>query len=327
MPITDVTMHDIYMAREKIAPIVRRTPLVSSPLLTEHVGASVYLKLDCLQETGSFKIRGATNKMLNLAPEEKKRGVITVSTGNHGRAVSYVARRLGIKAVICLSETVPSNKVEALKRLGAEVVIHGKSYDEASEHCSLLEKERGLTMIHPFDEPFIIAGQGTIGLELLEDLPAIDTAIVPLSGGGLMSGIALALKSANPAIRVIGVTMDRGPAMYLSLRAGKIVDIVEEETIADGLAGGLGPVNHYTFRMCQKYVDHAVLVSDEEIAKAMAFALEKHHLVVEGGGAVGIAALLHGRVKELGQNIAVVISGGNVEIPLLLKIAQNHIKS
>ena len=327
MPITEVTMHDIYMAREKIAPVVRRTSLVSSPLLSELLGASVYLKLESLQKTGSFKIRGATNKMLNLAPQEKKRGVITVSTGNHGRAVSYVARRLGINAVICLSEAVPKNKVEALQRLGAEVVIHGKSYDEANEHCSLLKKERGLTMIHPFDDPFIIAGQGTIGLELLEDLPAIDTAIVPLSGGGLMSGIALALKSANPAIKLIGVTMDRAPVMYHSLRAGKIVDMEEEETIADSLVGGIGPVNHYTFRMCQKYVDHAVLVSDEEIAEAMAFALKEHHLVVEGGGAVGMAALLHRRVKELGKNIAVVISGGNVEIPLLLKIAKKHIIS
>jgi len=327
MPITDVTMHDIYMARKKIAPIARRTPLISSSLLSELVGASVYLKLESLQETGSFKIRGAANKMLSLTPEEKKRGAVTVSTGNHGRAVAYVARRLGINAVICLSQAVPSNKVEALERLGAEVVIHGKSYDEAAEHCSMLEKERGLTFVNPFDDPFIIAGQGTIGLELLEDLPAIDTAVVPLSGGGLMSGIALALKSANPAIKTIGVTMDRGPAMYLSLRAGKIVDIVEEETIADSLVGGLGPVNNYTLRMCQKYVDDAVLVSDEEIAEAMAFALEKHHLVVEGGGAVGIAALLHGRAKGLGKNIAVVISGGNVDIPLLMKIAHNHIKS
>ena len=327
MPITEVTMHHIYMAREKIAPVVRRTPLVSSPLLSELVGSSVYLKLESLQETGSFKIRGATNKMLNLAQEEKKRGVITVSTGNHGRAVSYVARRLGINAVICLSEAVPKNKVAALQRLGAEVIIQGKSYDEANEHCSTLQKERGLTMIHPFDDPFIIAGQGTIGLELLEDLPAIDIAVVPLSGGGLMSGIALALKSANPAIKLIGVTMDRAPVMYHSLRAGKVIDMEEEETIADSLVGGIGPVNNYTFRMCQKYVDHAVLVSDEEIAEAMAFALEKHHLVVEGGGAVGMAALLHRRVKEIGQHIAVVISGGNVEIPLLLKIAQNHLRS
>lgn len=325
MPVNEVTIGDIYTAREQIAPLVRRTPLVSSLLLSEHVGASVYLKLESVQESGSFKIRGAANRMLSLTADEKKRGVITVSTGNHGRAVSYVAKRLGVKAVICLSEAVPDNKVEALRRLGAELEIYGKSYDEAAERCTALEKERGLTMIHPFDDPFIIAGQGTIGLELLEDLPEIDTAVVPLSGGGLMSGIALALKSTNPAIRTIGVTMDRAPVMYHSLRAGKVIEMPEEETIADSLVGGIGPVNRYTFRMCQKYVDDAILVSDEEIAEAMAFALKEHHLVVEGGGAVGIAALLHRRAKDLGKHIAVILSGSNVDIPLLLKIAQNNI--
>ncbi len=319
-----VTMRDIYLAKQRIAPIVLRTSLVSSPMLEDHVGTFVYLKLEGLQETGSFKIRGATNKMLNLTEEEKTRGVIAVSTGNHGRAVSYVAKTLGIQAVICLSEGVPRNKIDALKRLGAEIVMHGKTYDDATEHAFGLQKKRGLTMIHPFDDPFVIAGQGTIGLELLEDLPEIDTAIVPLSGGGLISGIALALKSAIPAIRVIGVTMDRAPVMYHSLRAGKLIEMEEEETIADALVGGLGPVNHYTFRMCQDYVDEAVLVSEEEIAEAMAFCLEQHRLVVEGGGAVGIAALLHRRVGELGRNVVVVLSGSNVGLSLLLEVAQKR---
>lgn len=317
-------MRDIYLAKQRIAPIVLRTSLVSSPMLEDHVGTFVYLKLEGLQETGSFKIRGAANKMLNLTEEEKTRGVIAVSTGNHGRAVSYVAKTLGIQAVICLSEGVPRNKIDALKRLGAEIVMHGKTYDDATEHAFGLQKKRGLTMIHPFDDPFVIAGQGTIGLELLEDLPEIDTAIVPLSGGGLISGIALALKSAIPAIRVIGVTMDRAPVMYHSLRAGKLIEMEEEETIADALVGGLGPVNHYTFRMCQDYVDEAVLVSEEEIAEAMAFCLEQHRLVVEGGGAVGIAALLHRRVGELGRNVVVVLSGSNVGLSLLLEVAQKR---
>ena len=178
-------------------------------------------------------------------------------------------------------------------------------------------------MVHPFDDPFIIAGQGTIGLELLEDLPEIDTVIVPLSGGGLLGGIALALKSVHAGIRTIGVSMERGPAMVESLRAGKVVEIVEEPTLADALAGGIGP-NVYTFNIIQKFVDDTVLVSEEEIAGAMAFALERHHLVVEGGGAVGIAALLYGKVENLGQNVAVVISGSNVDIPVLLKVVQNH---
>jgi threonine dehydratase len=317
----DVTLQDVYKARRKIVNIARRTPLVSSPWLTEQMGASVYLKLESVQTTGSFKIRGAVNKMLSLTPDERERGVITVSSGNHGRAVSYVAGQLGVKAVICMSARVPNNKVEAIKQLGAEVVVHGESYDEADQHALQLQEERGLTMIHPFDDPVIIAGQGTIGLELLEELPEIDTVVVPLSGGGLMAGIALALKSASTAIRTIGVSMDRAPVMYHSLRAGKPIEMAEEDTIADALAGGIGLDNQYTFRMIQKYVDDTVLVSEEEIAEAMAFALEKHHLVVEGGGAVGIAALLHQKL-EVGRNIVVVVSGSNVELPLLLKVAQ-----
>ncbi len=317
-PPSDIRMHDIYLARQRIAPIARRTSLISSPSLTEHVGASVYLKLESLQETGSFKIRGAANKLLSLAADERARGVITVSSGNHGRAVAYVARQLGINAVVCLSERVPSNKVEAIKRFGAETVVCGKSYDEAEEHSFRLQKERDLTRIEPFDDPFVIAGQGTIGLELLEDLPEMDTVVVPLSGGGLISGIALALKSANPAIQVVGVSMERAPVMVHSLRAGAPVEMEEQETIADALAGGIGLDNRYTFRMVQEYVDEPILVSEEEIAEAMAFTLKKHHLVVEGGGAVGVAALLHRRVREVGRNVVVILSGSNVDLSLLL---------
>ena len=324
MPTFDVTMLDVYLARQRIASIAKRTPLIPSPLPTERAGGSVYLKLESLQETGSFKIRGAANKMLNLTAEERRQGVVTGSSGNHGRAVSYVARRLGIKAVICLSARVSSNKVDAIRRLGAEIVVHGRSYDESVSHALQVAEERGLTMIDSFDDPFIIAGQGTIGLELLEDFPQLDTAVVPLAGGGLTGGIALALKSANPAIRVIGVSMERAPVMYYSLQAGAPIEMKEEETIADALAGGLGEDNQYTFRMVQEYVDDVVLVSEEEIAEAMIYALEKHHLVVEGAGAVGIAALLHRKVRGVGRNVAVVVSGSNVEIPLLLKIAQDH---
>ena len=321
MPNLDVTLHDIYRARQRIAAVATRTPVIHSPLLTERVGASVYLKAESLQKTGSFKIRGATNKMLGLTVEEKARGVITVSSGNHGRAVAYVAHQLGIAAVICMSTRVPGNKLDAIKRLGAEVVVHGDSYEDAEIHALQLQEERGLTMIDPFDDPLVIAGQGTVGLELLEDLPEIDTAIVPLSGGGLIAGIALACKSASPSIRVIGVTMDRAPVMVHSLRAGTPIQMEEEDTIADALVGNIGVSNKYTFRMVQKYVDDTILVSDEEIAAAMAFALEQHHLVVEGGGAVGIAALLHQRATGLGHNIAVVVSGSNTSLPLLLKVA------
>ncbi len=320
MAVHNLNLRDIYLARQRIRPVVRRTPLIPSPSLSERVGASVYLKLENLQETGSFKLRGATNKILSLTAEEQGRGVITVSTGNHGRAVSYVARRLGVHAVICLSQLVPENKIQALNQLGAEVVVHGHSYDEAMARAIQLQDERGLTWIDPFDNPFVIAGQGTIGLELLEDLPQLDAAIVPLSGGGLISGVALALKSIDQRIPVIGVSMDRAPVMYHSLQAGAIIEMEELPTLADALAGGINLDNQHTFRMVQRYVDETLLVSEEEIAAAMAFVLDQHHLVVEGGGAVGIAALLHGKAGSLGRNVVVVVSGGNVDSAVLASI-------
>lgn len=313
---------DVYLAKRKIKKSICRTPLVKSPGLREIVTAECYLKLENLQNTGSFKIRGATNKILSLSDDERKRGVIAVSSGNHGRAVASVAQKYNIPAVICISETVPRNKVQAIRELGAEIVIAGKSYDAASEGAEKLQVERGLTMIHPFDDPYVIAGQGTIGLELIEDLPEIDTAIVPLSGGGLLGGIALTLKSINPKIRTIGVSMDRGPAMFESLKAGRIMEVIEEPTLADALVGGIGKNNAHTFAITQQFVDETVLVSEGEIAAGMTFALERHQLVVEGGGAVGIAAVLAGKVKEIGENTAIVISGANVDLPVLIEVAQ-----
>jgi threonine dehydratase len=338
MRTSGVTLLDIHLARQTIAPIVWKTPLIHSPWLTERLANSgarqmstppanadrgaVYLKLESLQVTGSFKIRGAANKMLNLTAEEKARGVVTGSSGNHGSAVAYIASRLGIPAVICISTRAPGNKVEAVKRLGAELVQYGVSYDESVDRALQLAQERGLTMIDSFDDPQVIAGQGTIGLELLEDLPEIDTAIVPVAGGGLLAGIALALKSTRPGVQVVGVSMERAPVMYYSLKAGVPIEMEEQETIAHALAGGLGRQNKYTFRMVQELVDEVILVPEEAIAEAMLFALEEHHLVVEGAGAVGIAALLHGKVREPGRNVAVVVSGGNVEIPMLLELAR-----
>ena len=315
---------EVLQAEARIRPHIRETPLDPSPHLSRLGGAEVFCKLENLQHTGSFKTRGAMSRLTAMSPEERARGVVAASTGNHGLAVAHVAGKLDLRAVICLSEGVPQNKVDALEDLGAEIVIRGASYDEAMAHACSLQKEQGLTMIHPFDDPFIIAGQGTVGLELLEDLPAIETAVVPLSGGGLISGIALALKSAKPGVRVAGVSMDRAPVMVHSLRAGKVIEMEEEETLADALVGGIGPINRYTFRLCQEIVDETVLVSEGEIAEAMAFALVKHHVAVEGGGAVGIAALLHDKVQGLGQNVAVVISGGNVDPSLLLDVTKRY---
>jgi threonine dehydratase len=315
-----ITQQEIFRARRRIVPLVRHTPLVACPWLSETTGGSVRLKLENQQLTGSFKVRGAANKLLSLNAEDKARGVITVSTGNHGRGVAYAADQLGISAWVCLSNNVPQTKVEAIQRLGAQVEVSGNSYDEAEEQAARLQVTRGLTYVHPFDDPLVIAGQGTIGLELLEDYPELDTVLVPLSGGGLIAGIALALKSANPSIRVIGVSMEQAPVMVYSLRAGRVLELPEEPTLADALAGGIGKDNRYTFRMVRQWVDETALVSEEEIASAMAFALRRHHQVVEGGGAVGLAALLHRRVSVAGRQVAVVISGGNVDVDHLCRI-------
>lgn len=322
----DVTLQDIFQAQQTIAPLACQTPLIESETLGERLGSSVYLKLETLQKTGTFKARGAANKIRNLSDDERARGVITVSTGNHGRAVAYVARQLGIRAVVCISERVPPNKVDALRRLDPELVIHGHSQDDAARRADELRQERGLAMIHPFDDPHIIAGQGTIGLELLQRQPELDAVLVPLSGGGLISGIALALKSAASSIRVIGVSMERSPVMYHSLRAGRPVELPEEDTLADSLLGGIGLDNAHTFRMVQHYVDDVVLVSEEEIARAMAFALREHHLITEGAGAVGIAALLSGKARSLGRRVALVVSGGNVSLPVLLEVAEKQVQ-
>ena len=320
----DFSLRDIYTAKNRIGSIAQKTPLIFSSSLSELTGSSVRLKYEGLQPTGSFKIRGAANKLLSLTDKEKSRGVIAFSTGNHGRAVAAVARQLGIRAVICLSMRVPQYRVDAMRQLGAEVAVHGVSQDEAYEHALKLQREQSLTMIKPFDDPFVIAGQGTIGLELLDDLPAIDTAVVPVSGGGLIAGIAFALKSAHPSIRVIGVSMECAPAMYHCLKAGHPVEIEEKDSLADALLGGIGLDNEYTFEMTKRYVDDVVLVSEDEIAKAMFYTLDKHHLVVEGSGAVGISALLSGKIANLGRNVAVVISGSNVDVSLLTKIAVQH---
>ena len=314
MPASDVTLDDVHEARRRIAGVAIRTPLINSDPLAQLIGTTVRLKAESLQKTGSFKIRGAANKILSLTPDEKARGVITMSSGNHGRAVAHVAKELGIHAVICLSVHVPGSKVEAIQGLGCETVVYGDSYEAAERQAVRLAADRGLTMVEPFDDPLIIAGQGTIGLELLEDFPEVDTVVVPLSGGGLISGIALTMKSTNPTIRVIGVSMERAPVMYHSLQAGAPVDLPEEPTLADALVGNIGLDNRYTFRMVRELVDDVVLVSEDEIAEAMTFALKHHNLVVEGGGAVGIAAVQQRKVSEPGRHVAVVVSGSNVDL-------------
>lgn len=312
---------DLYAARQRLAGLVRRTPLQPSPALAALAGGEVRLKLECLQETGAFKLRGATNKLASLSAEERARGVIAVSTGNHGRAVAFAAKRLGVRAVVCLSELVPNNKLEAIRALGAELVIEGKSQDEAEVVAGRLIEEEGLVYVHPFDDPAVLLGQGTIGLELIEDWPDLDTCLVPLSGGGLIAGIALALKGVNPAIRMIGITMEQGAAMHESLAAGRPVAVEEVASLADSLGGGIGMKNRWTLPLCRDLVDETLLVSEAEIAAGMRHLLMEERLVAEGGAAVGVAALLAGKVDLAGRRTAILVSGQNVDMARLLEVA------
>jgi threonine dehydratase len=311
---------DLYASRQRLAGLVRRTPLQPSPALDALAGGEVRLKLECLQETGAFKLRGATNKLASLSAEERAKGVIAVSTGNHGRAVAFAAKRLGVRAVVCLSELVPNNKLEAIRALGAELVIEGKSQDEAEVVAGRLIEEQGLVYVHPFDDPAVLLGQGTIGLELIEDWPDLDTCLVPLSGGGLMAGIALALKGVNPRVRMIGITMEQGAAMYESLAAGRPVAVEEVASLADSLGGGIGMANRWTFELCRKLVDETLLVSEAEIAAGMRHLLMEERLVAEGGAAVGVAALLAGKVDLAGRRTAILVSGQNVDMGKLLEV-------
>ena len=315
---------EVEAARERISGIARRTPLLPSAELSGRTGAGVFLKLETMQDTGAFKVRGAANAILALDDESRRRGVVTYSTGNHGRAVAHVAGRLGIPATVCVSQQVPPGKIEALARTGCDVRIHGASQDEAAELARRLEREDGLSVIDPVNDRHVIAGQGTIGLEIVDDMDDVDSVVVPMSGGGLISGIALAVKRHRPDCRVFGVSMDRGAAMHASQQAGHPVLVAEVESLADSLQGGILLDNRYTFAMVRDLVDDILLVDEERIAHAMAWAFWRERLILEGAAATPIAALLHGRREELGRRIALVLTGNAVDGARLIDLAQRH---
>src|SRR6056297_722658 len=318
-------LHSVFEARTRIEKMIWETPLIDSPAVARESGAAeVVLKLESLQNTGAFKVRGAANKILGLSDEDRARGVITFSTGNHGKAVSFVSGHSGIKAVVCLSEHVPAYRVEKIRELGAEVEVKGHSQDEAEEHYYHLMESRGMIPVVPFDDPAIVAGQGTIALEILQRRPDLDMLLVPLSGGGLLAGIAMAAKSINPKISVVGVSIDRSPAMLESIKAGRPVAVEEKDTLADSLLGGIGKETHYTLPLIQKYVDEHVRITEPEIEKAMTYAYIQHSLVIEGASAVGIAALQSGKVDAAGRKVAAVISGSSVDPAAFLKVVQKH---
>lgn len=308
-----IPLVELYRARQRIQGLVRQTPLEHSPSLSRRLGAPVYLKLESQQITGSFKLRGASNAIAQLADEQKTKGVVAASTGNHGRALAHAARMLGVHATICLSQLVPANKVQAIRELGAEVRIVGHSQDDAQAEAERIAREQGAALLPPFDHPQIIAGQGTLGLEILEQLPEVRQVLVPLSGGGLFGGVALAFKHVDPSIRLHGISMQRGAAMAASLAAGHPVEVEELPTLADSLGGGIGLDNRYTFALARDYCDQLHLLDEPSIAAGIRHAYREERQVVEGAAAVGIAALLDGLIAPIGP-VVVVVSGRNIAI-------------
>ena len=315
-----VTLQEILSAQRTIRPYLFRTPLRDSFLLSERVGASVFLKLENWQITGSFKLRGALNRMAGMTPAERARGVVTASAGNHALGVGYAARALNIApTTIFVPRTAPRAKIDKLRQFPAQVRAVGETYDDAHRAAEAYQRETSATFIHAYDDPRTVAGQGTIGLEILEDLPDVDAILVPVGGGGMIVGIATAVKTLAPSVKIIAVQPAASPALRDSLRDGKCYEeYAAAPTICDGLAGGIGKMVFQAAR--QKLIDAIVLVEEEETRAAIRALAETQQLIVEGSGAVGVAALLARKVDLSGRRIAAVLSGGNIDLGLLGKI-------
>lgn len=307
---------EIFNAAAVLKGVARKTSVIPAPKLNP--GADIYLKTENLQLTGSFKLRGAYYKISQLSDEEKARGVIACSAGNHAQGVALGATHNGIKSLICLPAGAPISKVEATKGYGAEVCLVPGVYDDAYAKAVELQQEHGYTFVHPFDDPKVIAGQGTIGLEILEQMPDVDSVIVPIGGGGLISGVAFAIKTLRPEIKVYGVQSSGAPSMAASLQEGRIQHLSNVSTIADGIAVKEPGIN--TFEMCNRYVDEVVTVSDDEIAAAILALIEQQKLVAEGAGAVSVAAAMFGKVPVEGRKTVCLVSGGNIDVNTLSRV-------
>ncbi len=316
-----LNLDDFRQARARIAPPIKHTPLLTSRQLSELTGYEVRRKAEIFQRVGSYKIRGPLNKFALMPEEQKRRGVICSSAGNHAQGVALAAKIHGIRAVVCMAENATPAKIAATRGYGAEVVLHGTIWDEANEKAKELVRTQGLTYVHPFDDEQLIAGQGTLGLEIVDDWPEVDAVIVPIGGGGLISGVSMAVKSHNPKARVIGVESSDGPAMKLSVEAGSL-QTIDCRTIIDGLR--VRRVGEKTFSVVQRFVDELVALPDRQIFEAMIWIMERCKLVVEGAAAAPVAALMHGLVKlPPGSRVAVVLSGGNVNLDQLRSLTWN----
>lgn len=318
-----LTLDKIYQASHVLKEVIRETDMILAPNIRPNT--NVYLKTENLQVTGSFKIRGSYFKISRLSDEEKAKGVIACSAGNHAQGVALAATKNGIKSLICLPDGAPISKVEATKRFGAEVCLVKGVYDDAYNKALELKEEKGYTFIHPFDDEDVIAGQGTIGLEILDQLEDVDAVVVPIGGGGLISGVAFAIKQLNPNVRVYGVQASGAPSMKQSVEDGKIETLGRVQTIADGIA--VKTPGEHTFDLVNKYVDGIVTVTDDEIALAILTLLEQQKLISEGAGAVPVAAVMAGKIPDIeGKNVCCLVSGGNIDVTILSRVIERGLK-
>ena len=311
-----LTLDKVYHARFVLKQIARKTDLIAAPLL--HADSELYLKTENLQVTGSFKVRGAYYKISQLTEEERAKGVIACSAGNHAQGVALAAARMGIKSIVCMPDGAPIMKVENTRRLGAEVELVPGGYDDAHDRAVELQEKTGMTFIHPYDDELVIAGQGSIGLEILDQLPDVEAVIVPVGGGGLIAGVAFAVKSLRPEVKVYGVQAAGAASMFGAFREGAYKTLEHVDTFADGIA--VRTPGETTFAMIQKYVDDIVTVSEDEIAAAILTLMEKQKLVAEGAGATPVAAALFGKLPIAGKKAACLISGGNIDVNILSRV-------
>jgi threonine dehydratase len=306
-----LTLQDIKGAEKNIEKFIRKTPLEKSHTITDMIGEPVYFKYENLQKTGSFKLRGAANKVLNLSKEGKSQGVVAASAGNHAQGVAFAATSLGMGAKIVMPKGAPITKISATQGYGAEVILEGNSYDDCYNYAITLAKKENLAYVHAFDDPQVIAGQGTIGLEILQQLPNVKNVIVPIGGGGLMAGVSLAIKESNPGVRIIGVQASGAPAMVQSIKSGVLEGTSDVNTIADGIA--VKKPGDLTYSIIKEYIDDVVTVEEEEIARAILLLLERSKTIVEGAAATTIAALIYSKIPNLKGETVAVLSGGNID--------------
>ncbi len=311
-----LTLDKIYHASYVLKNVIRQTDMIHAPKICPN--ANVYLKTENLQITGSFKVRGAYYKISQLSDEEKAKGVVACSAGNHAQGVALAAQKNGIKATICLPDGAPISKVEATRSYGADICLVPGVYDDAYQKALSLRDEKGYTMIHPFDDEYVIAGQGSIGLEIIDQLPNLDAVVVPVGGGGLISGVAFALKHLNPNIKVYGVQASGAPSMVQSLEQDEIICLDKVGTIADGIKVKEPGVN--TFELCRQYVDQIVTVTDDEVSSAILALIEQHKLIAEGAGAVAVAAVMFDKLPIEGKNVVCLVSGGNIDVTILSRV-------